>query len=69
MQKLKETEIELRTLLQESIQREKIGKISREKLNADGICENLLKENAQLKVELRLAEFECKRLQSKHDKI
>jgi len=53
-------ESELKILLQESLKREKLATIYEEN-NLDKQYEILLQENAQLKVELRMAEFEFKR--------
>jgi hypothetical protein len=54
-------ESELKILLQESLKREKLGTIHEENLDLDKQYETLLQENAQLKVELRMAEFEFSR--------
>lgn len=54
-------ESELKILLQESLKREKLSTIYEEKVDLDKHYETLLQENAQLKVELRMAEFELKR--------
>jgi hypothetical protein len=54
-------ESELKILLQESLKREKLGTINEENLDLDKQYETLLQENAQLKVELRMAEFEFSR--------
>jgi len=54
-------ESELRILLQESLKREKLATIYEENLDLDKQYETLLQENAQLKVQLRMAEFEFKR--------
>ncbi len=56
-----EKENELKILLQESLQREKMATIYEEKIDLDKHCEKLLQENAQIKVELRMAEFELRR--------
>jgi hypothetical protein len=54
-------ESELKILLQESLKREKLGTIYEENLELDKQYETLLQENAQLKVQLRMAEFEFSR--------
>jgi hypothetical protein len=54
-------ESELKILLQESLKREKLGTIYEENLELDKQYETLLQENAHLKVELRMAEFEFSR--------
>ena len=54
-------EKELKTLLQESLQREKLTTIFEENEDKDNQMEQLLQENAQLKVELRMTEFEMKK--------
>jgi len=55
-------EAELKILLQESLKREKLATIYEENMDFDLQNEKLLQENARLKVELRMAEFEL----SKH---
>ncbi|RWS31305.1 hypothetical protein B4U80_13118 [Leptotrombidium deliense] len=60
----KQNEQELKVLLAESMQREKLSTISEDDRKSDDHFSKLLQENAQLKVELRMAEYELQRKNS-----
>lgn len=64
LKEISERENELRILLQESLKREKVAALRLISSNAPDVKveENLLQENARLKVDLRMAEFELSRL-------
>lgn len=64
-----ERENELRILLQESLKREKVAVLRLMSANAPEINveENLLQENAKLKVDLRMAQFELSALSASAD--
>jgi len=57
----RQIETELKTLLEESQKREKLVTIQEESTEVDKQCDKLLQENARIKVELRMAEFELKK--------
>ncbi|RWS14830.1 centrosomal protein of 290 kDa-like protein [Dinothrombium tinctorium] len=62
---LKANESELRILLSECLRREKLSTISEDnRVNSDEQLTKLLQENAQLKVELRMTEYELRRKNS-----
>jgi len=54
-------ESELKTLLEESVKREKLATIHEKNVECDQQYDHLLEENARIKVELRMAEFELNR--------
>jgi len=54
-------ESELKTLLEESVKREKLATIHEKNVEYDQQYDHLLEENARIKVELRMAEFELNR--------
>ena len=58
---IQQIESELKTLLSESVKREKLATIQEESTPLDKHLEQLLQENAQIKVELRMAEFQLKK--------
>ena len=60
MNKLRDARDELKILLSESIKREKMMKLSESKISYDEKRDKLLEENALLKVELRMAEYELR---------
>ncbi|XP_054164795.1 centrosomal protein of 290 kDa-like [Oppia nitens] len=57
----RDIECELKTLLEESVKREKLSTIHEESPQYDQQYEQLLQENARMKVELRMTEYELKR--------
>ena len=61
MEVSQQIESELKTLLQESVKREKLATIYEEKSQVDQQLDQLLQENARIKVELRMAEFELRK--------